>query len=76
MYNMCIVIITYSAYIKTPLIDSTMNDDAQKYLASLHAVKRLGRPEEIGDFCAFLGSDMSKFMTGTYYPVDGGFLAQ
>lgn len=38
-------------------------------------LRRLGRPEEIGDVVAWLGSDYSSFVTGVTLPVDGGQLA-
>jgi NAD(P)-dependent dehydrogenase (short-subunit alcohol dehydrogenase family) len=39
-------------------------------------VKRLGKPEEVAELVLFLSSDKSSFITGSYYPVDGGYLAQ
>lgn len=38
-------------------------------------LRRLGKPSEIGDAVAFLGSDMSSFITGTALFVDGGLLS-
>lgn len=38
----------------------------------LHPVKRLGIPEEIGGWCAFLASEYAAFASGTTYLVDGG----
>ena len=38
----------------------------------LHAVNKLGTPEEIGGFCAFLSSQYAGFITGATYLVDGG----
>ena len=37
-------------------------------------MKRLGQPEEIADAVVFLGSDLSRFMTGQVLRVDGGLL--
>ncbi|MDA8375695.1 MAG: SDR family oxidoreductase [Planctomycetia bacterium] len=39
---------------------------------NLHPVHRLGSPEEIGAFCAFLASDHAAFMTGVTVLIDGG----
>jgi len=39
----------------------------------LHALGRIGRPEEIGRVAVFLASDDASFMTGTAVVTDGGF---
>jgi 2-dehydro-3-deoxy-L-rhamnonate dehydrogenase (NAD+) len=36
----------------------------------------MGRPEEVAELVVWLGSDASSFVTGTYYAVDGGYLAR
>ncbi len=43
--------------------------------ASVHPMKRLGRPNEAADAIVFLASDESSFTTGADLPVDGGMLA-
>ena len=43
--------------------------------ASVHPMKRLGRPEEPANAIVFLASDESSFTTGADLPVDGGYLA-
>jgi 3-oxoacyl-[acyl-carrier protein] reductase len=36
------------------------------------ALKRFGKPEEIGNLAAFLLSDKAAFITGSCYVADGG----
>jgi len=43
--------------------------------ASVHPMKRLGRPDEPANAIVFLASDESSFTTGGDIPVDGGYLA-
>ncbi|HYM20692.1 MAG TPA: glucose 1-dehydrogenase [Candidatus Kapabacteria bacterium] len=62
-------------FIKTPLLD-IMDAAAIKYLESLHPMGRLGKPEEVAELVLFLSSSKSSFVTGSYYTIDGGYLAQ
>lgn len=63
-------------FIATPLIDTALDQQAQDYLASQHAMQRLGKPEEVAHLAVWLASDKASFVTGSYYPVDGGYLAK
>lgn len=47
-------------------------DKERKRTENRLPVKKLGTPEEIGGFCAFLSSPYAGFMTGATYLVDGG----
>jgi NAD(P)-dependent dehydrogenase (short-subunit alcohol dehydrogenase family) len=64
-------------FIRTPLISSMEQDEAtNQHLISLHPVGRLGEAEEVAELVIFLSSDRASFITGAYYPVDGGYLAR
>ena len=62
-------------YIDTPLL-SQLPPDVRQQLVSLHPIGRLGRAEEVAELVMWLSSDKASFVTGSYYPVDGGYLAQ
>ncbi|HEY9364829.1 MAG TPA: SDR family oxidoreductase [Chitinophagaceae bacterium] len=62
-------------YIRTPLLNS-LDDATMKALVGLHPVGRLGTAEEIAELALWLSSDKASFVTGAYYNVDGGYLAQ
>lgn len=65
------------AFIRTPLIAELEGDpDAHQMLLSLHPMGRLGEPEEVAELVIWLSSDKASFITGAYYPVDGGYLAR
>ncbi|MCT1523189.1 SDR family NAD(P)-dependent oxidoreductase [Sphingobacterium hotanense] len=63
-------------FISTPLVDNALDADALKYLETQHAFQRLGKPEEVAELALWLASDKSSFVTASYYPVDGGYLAK
>jgi NAD(P)-dependent dehydrogenase (short-subunit alcohol dehydrogenase family) len=60
------------AFIKTSMI----KDIDEKLLIQLHPIGRLGMPEEVAELVLFLSSTKSSFITGGYYAIDGGYLAQ
>lgn len=64
------------AFIHTPLIRKLEEDAAASaMLVSRHPAGRLGHPEEVAALTLWLSSDAASFVTGAYYPVDGGYLA-
>ena len=46
--------------------------ESQSFIAGLHAMKRVGQPEELARAVLYLASDDSSFVTGTASLVDGG----
>ena len=63
-------------YIVTPLVTKALDEAAMKGLIGLHPMGRLGRSEEVAELALWLNSDKASFVTGAYYNVDGGYLAQ
>lgn len=63
-------------YIKTPLVMNTLDEAARSALVGLHPIGRLGEAEEVAELILWLASGRSSFVTGSYYAIDGGYLAQ
>ena len=64
-------------YIETPLERSLVTSaSAHDALLAAHALGRLGQPKEVAELVAWLASDRASFVTGAFYPVDGGYLAK
>ncbi len=63
-------------YINTPLVINSLDDATRKALVGLHPIGRLGESGEIAELILWLASSKSSFVTGAYYPADGGYLAQ
>lgn len=66
------------AFINTPLLtEAGMDTDIkQSVLVPLHPIGRLGEAKEVAEMVVWLSSDKASFITGSYYPVDGGYLAR
>lgn len=62
-------------YIETPLL-SDFSAATKAGLVALHPIGRLGRAEEVAELVIWLSTDKASFVTGAYYPVDGGYLAK
>ena len=65
------------AFINTPLLtEAGIDDNVKKVLVQAHPIGRLGEPNEVAELVIWLSSDKASFVTGSYYPIDGAYLAQ
>lgn len=69
------------ARIHTPFVDGFLEknypgkeNEMFDKLAKSQPIGRMGSPEEVAELASFLCSDKAAFITGTDYPIDGGFL--
>lgn len=69
------------ARIHTPFVDDYLQQHYPKEvekmfqkLSKTQPIGRMGTPKEVADLALFLCSDKAKFITGTDFPIDGGFL--
>ena len=69
------------ARIHTPFVDGFVRknypdkvDEVFDKLAKTQPIGRMGKPEEVANLALFLCSDEAGFITGTDYPIDGGFI--
>jgi NAD(P)-dependent dehydrogenase (short-subunit alcohol dehydrogenase family) len=63
-------------YILTPLLTKSLDEATMKGVADLHPMGRLGTAQEVAELALWLNSDKASFVTGSYYNIDGGYLAQ
>ncbi|HEU5232619.1 MAG TPA: glucose 1-dehydrogenase [Terriglobales bacterium] len=69
------------ARVHTPFVDGFLRknypgreQEMMQKLSQLQPIGRMGQPEEVASLALFLCSDAAGFITGTNYPIDGGFL--
>lgn len=69
------------ARIHTPFVDGYLKDhfpgkEEEMYgkLSATQPIGRMGRPEEVANLALYLCSDEASFITGTEFPIDGGFV--
>lgn len=64
-------------FIQTPMIKALEEDaEVKAGLIAAHPIGRLGLPEEVAELVVWLASSRASFVTGAYYPIDGGYLAR
>ena len=67
-------------FVETDLTAAVINhapdpEAARAERIKVHPIGRLGKPEDIAGLAVYLASDESSWVTGTVFPVDGGYLA-
>jgi len=62
-------------FIDTPLLNA-LDVQMKSELVAMHPIGRLGKSEEVAELIFWLASDKSSFVSGSYYPIDGGYLAK
>lgn len=69
------------ARVHTPFVDKFLKQhfpgkEAEVFekLSNSQPIGRMGSPKEIADLALYLCSDESSFITGTDFPIDGGFI--
>ena len=60
-------------FIKTEMTD-VLDPEVVKGWEQNIPLKRAGQPEDVANMCLFLASDLSTYITGQVFPVDGGML--
>lgn len=67
--------------VHTPFVDNFLaknypgrEQEMYDKLAKTQPIGRMGKPEEIAALALYLCSDEASFITGTDYPIDGGFI--
>ena len=69
------------ARVHTPLVDEYLGknypgkeDEMFKNLSKTQPIGRMGKPEEVANLVLYLCSDEASFITGSDFPIDGGFI--
>ncbi|MCI4671347.1 MAG: 3-oxoacyl-[acyl-carrier-protein] reductase [Bacteroidia bacterium] len=60
-------------FIATEMTDKIPEKELSAWLENI-PLKRAGQPEDVANLCVFLASDLSTYVTGQVYNVDGGMV--
>lgn len=67
--------------VHTPFVDNYLKktypekeQEMFEKLSTTQPIGRMGQPKEIANLALYLCSDEAAFITGSFYPIDGGFL--
>jgi NAD(P)-dependent dehydrogenase (short-subunit alcohol dehydrogenase family) len=63
-------------FVRTDMFETSHGPERQARIARLHALGRVGTPEEVAAAVTFLASDRAAFVTGACLMVDGGLTVQ
>ena len=63
-------------YIITPLLTKNLTEEQLESIKGLHPIGRLGEAYEVAELVLWLSSGKASFVTGSYYNIDGGYLAR
>jgi NAD(P)-dependent dehydrogenase (short-subunit alcohol dehydrogenase family) len=63
-------------FIHTPMVDANIDAEAAGAIAGMHAMGRMGEPDEIASAVLWLASPTATFVTGQALTVDGGYTVQ
>ena len=69
------------ARVHTPFVDGFIKknypgkeEQIFENLSKTQPIGRMGKPQEIADLALYLSSDEARFITGSNFPIDGGFI--
>lgn len=63
-------------FVRTPMLERRHDDAGLDQLAALHPLGRLGAPDDVASLAVWLCGPDAGFVTGSFFPVDGGYLGR